>query len=74
MNADRTAQSASVDDARRIAIVQAMDAAWDRHSQQITLSIPTGCGSHREVKGGEVMGRLGFNLAVMTVIDSVMGI
>lgn len=76
MSTDNAQQCAAEETsaAQRIAIIQAMDAAWEKHSQPITLSVPTGCDSMREVKGGDVMGRLGFNLAVMAVIDSVIGV
>lgn len=59
--------------ARRVAIVQAIDAQWEKHAQRIVLQVPTGCDSLRQVQGGEVMGRLGFNLAVMAVMESIMG-
>lgn len=59
--------------AQRIAIIQAIDAAWERHCQQLMIHVPTGCESLRQVKGGEVMGRLGFNLAVQEVVGVVVG-
>jgi hypothetical protein len=59
--------------ARRIAIIQAIDAAWEKHAQRIVLQVPTGCDSLRQVQGGEVIGRLGFTLAVMGVMETVMG-
>ena len=59
--------------AHRIAIIQAIDAAWEQHAQRIVLQVPTGCDSLRHVQGGEVMGRLGFNLAVMAVVESITG-
>ena len=59
--------------ARRIAVVEAMDAAWEKHAQHIVLQVPTGCDSLRQVQGGAVMGRLGFNLAVMAVVEQLIG-
>lgn len=54
-----------------IALAQAIDAAWERHAQHVTLHVPTGCYSRREVRGGEVIGRLSFNLAVHEVVEQI---
>lgn len=59
--------------ARRVAIVESIDAAWEKHAQCIVLQVPTGCDSLRQVHGGEVMGRIGFNLAVIAVVEQITG-
>lgn len=44
-------------------------AAWTRHAQRVIVNAPRGCASTARVDCGEAMGRLGFNLAVMEIIE-----
>lgn len=56
-----------------VAMVNAIDAAWDKYAQPITVSIPGGAGTHRRIEAGKTMGRLSFCIAATEVLDTLNG-
>lgn len=56
-----------------VALINAIAAAWNKHAQPITVSVPGGAGTCQQLEAGKTMGRIGFIIAAKEVLDTING-